>query len=150
MTGYADVERELDAAKITRPNASDIAHAVVAIRQRKLPDPVVIANAGSFFQNPVVEAAQAALLRASHPELPAYPQADGRMKLAAGWLIEQAGWKGRRQGPVGMYEKQALVLVNHGGATGADVAALAQAVQADVLARFGVSLLPEPIYLGIA
>ncbi len=150
LTGYADVERELDAAKITHPNASDIAQAVVAIRQRKLPDPAVIPNAGSFFQNPVVEAAQAALLRASHPELPAYPQADGRMKLAAGWLIEQAGWKGRRLGPVGMYEKQALVLVNHGGATGADVAALAQAVQADVLARFGVSLLPEPIYLGIA
>lgn len=150
LTRYADIERELDAAKITRPNASDIAHAVIAIRQRKLPDPAVIPNAGSFFQNPVVVAAQSAQLQARHPELPAYPQADGRMKLAAGWLIEQAGWKGRRLGPVGMYEKQALVLVNHGGATGTDVAALAQAVQADVLARFGVSLQPEPIYLGMA
>lgn len=150
LTRYGDVERELDAARIANPNASDIAHAVVAIRQRKLPDPAMIPNAGSFFQNPVVAADQAMQLQASHPDLPAYPQADGRVKLAAGWLIEQAGWKGRRLGPVGMYEKQALVLVNHGNATGTDVAALAQAVKADVLARFGVSLLPEPIYLGIA
>lgn len=150
LTCYAEVERELEAAHITRPNASDIANAVVAIRQRKLPDPAAIPNAGSFFQNPIVDTAQVKRLQVAHPILPAYPQADGRVKLAAGWLIEQAGWKGCTLGPVGMYEKQALVLVNHGGATGADVSALAHAVQADVLKRFGVTLQPEPIYLGIA
>lgn len=149
LTRYADVERELATAGIGAPSASDIARAIVAIRQRKLPDPAQIPNAGSFFQNPVVETSQAAQLLAAHPGLPNYPQADGWVKLAAGWLIEQAGWKGRSLGPVGMYEKQALVLVNHGGASGADVAALARAVQADVLQRFGVRLEPEPIYLGI-
>ncbi len=150
LTRYADVERELAAAGSGAPSAIEIARAIVAIRQRKLPDPAQIPNAGSFFQNPVVEAEQAARLLAAHPGLPNYPQADGRVKLAAGWLIEQAGWKGHALGPVGMYEKQALVLVNHGGASGADVAALAKAVRVDVLQRFGVSLVPEPIYLGMA
>ncbi|HEX5802822.1 MAG TPA: UDP-N-acetylmuramate dehydrogenase [Azospira sp.] len=150
LTRYADVAAELDAAGIARPTARDIAAAVSAIRRRKLPDPAAIPNAGSFFQNPLVPAAQAARLKAAHPTLPTYAQADGEVKLAAGWLIEQAGWKGRDLGPVGMYEKQALVLVNRGGATGADVRALAAAVQADVQARFGVRLQPEPIYLGAA
>jgi UDP-N-acetylmuramate dehydrogenase len=149
LTRYADLGKEL-VAKTSTPSASDIAQAIIDIRQRKLPDPAQIPNAGSFFQNPVVDAAQAAQLLAAHPGLPNYPQADSRVKLAAGWLIEQAGWKGRNLGPVGMYEKQALVLVNHGGASGADVAALARAVQADVQRQFGVHLLPEPIYLGIA
>jgi UDP-N-acetylmuramate dehydrogenase len=86
-------------------------------------------------------------LLAAHPELPRYPQPDGRVKLAAGWLIERAGWKGRDLGPVGMYEKQALVLVNRGGATGADVLALMRTVQRDVYAKFGVELAPEPVFL---
>ena len=86
-------------------------------------------------------------LLSAYPALPHYPQPDGRMKLAAGWLIEQAGWKGRDLGPVGMYEKQALVLVNRGGATGADVLALMRAVQQDVAERFGVELTPEPVFL---
>jgi len=150
LTRYADVERELATTAIAAPSATEIARAIVAIRQRKLPDPVTIPNAGSFFQNPLVDSVHAAQLLAAHPGLPHYPQADGCVKLAAGWLIERAGWKGRTLGPVGMYEKQALVLVNHGGASGTDVAALAKAVQADVLRQFGVSLLPEPIYLGIA
>lgn len=144
---YADIARELDARQIAAPTARDIANAVIAIRQRKLPDPAVTPNAGSFFHNPVVDAALAAALQAAHPALPAYPQPDGRVKLAAGWLIEQAGWKGKDLGPVGMYEKQALVLVNRGGARGADVIATMAAVQADVLARFGVQLIPEPIFL---
>ena len=146
--GYADVARELEARGIARPNALQMSDAVIAIRRRKLPDPAEIGNAGSFFKNPVVDAAVHARLAAAHPGLPAYPQADGRIKLAAGWLIEQAGWKGRRLGPVGCYEKQALVLVNHGGATGADVIATSRAVQADVLARFGVALEPEPVFAG--
>lgn len=147
-TGYAELARELEAQELAAPTPQQVADAVTAIRRRKLPDPAVLPNAGSFFQNPIVDAALAATLRAAHPTLPCYAQADGRVKLAAGWLIEQAGWKGRDLGPVGMYEKQALVLVNRGGARGADVLALARAVQADVRRRFGVELEPEPVRVG--
>ena len=147
ISGYADVARELASNDIVDPTARQIADAVIAVRQRKLPDPVQIPNAGSFFHNPVVDAEAAKQLLAKHPTLPHYPQPNGRMKLAAGWLIEQAGWKGRNLGPVGMYEKQALVLVNRGGATGADVIALMQAVQHDVREKFGVDLMPEPVFL---
>lgn len=150
VTRYADVASELVTRAIAEPSAQDIADAVISIRRRKLPDPAELPNAGSFFQNPVVDAGTAARLRTAHPNLAQYPQPDGRVKLAAGWLIEQTGWKGRRLGPAGMYEKQALVLVNHGEASGRDVRALAEAVQSDVAARFGVNLEPEPIYLGSA
>ncbi len=144
---YADVAQELAAHDIASPTARDIAAAVIAVRQRKLPDPAITPNAGSFFHNPVLAAAQAAALKAAHPALPCYPQPDGRVKLAAGWLIEQAGWKGKALGPVGMYEKQALVLVNQGGATGDDVKRTMAAVQADVQQKFGVALTAEPIFL---
>ncbi|MFZ2971999.1 MAG: UDP-N-acetylmuramate dehydrogenase [Ferribacterium limneticum] len=144
---YADVNQELAAQNIATPTAQDVAKAIVAVRQRKLPDPAIIPNTGSFFHNPVVEAAQAEALAADYPTLPRYAQPDGRVKLAAGWLIEQAGWKGKNLGPVGMYEKQALVLVNRGGATGEDVRRTMIAVQTDVQARFGVALTPEPIFL---
>src|SRR5574343_30969 len=144
---YAELEQELAARQIATPSARQVADAIIAIRQRKLPDPAVTPNAGSFFHNPVVDATRAADLAASHPTLPRYPQPDGRVKLAAGWLIEQAGWKGKALGPVGMYEKQALVLVNRGGANGADVKRTMAAVQHDVRAKFGVDLTPEPIFL---
>ncbi|WP_297358665.1 UDP-N-acetylmuramate dehydrogenase [Thauera sp.] len=147
VTRYADVARELAARAIEAPGAADISDAVVAIRRRKLPDPAVLGNAGSFFKNPVVDADTCARLLATHPDLPHYPQPDGGEKLAAGWLIEQAGWKGRDRGPVGCYERQALVLVNRGGATGADVQGIAQAIVADVEARFGVRLEPEPVFV---
>ncbi|HJW02762.1 MAG TPA: UDP-N-acetylmuramate dehydrogenase [Azospira sp.] len=147
VTRYADVEKELAAAGIAAPTAQQVSDAIIAIRQRKLPDPALIPNAGSFFHNPVVDAATASRLVAEYPGLPHYPQPDGRVKLAAGWLIEQAGWKGKNLGPAGMYEKQALVLVNRGGATGTDVRALMAAVQADVRGKFGVGLTPEPIFL---
>ena len=150
VTGYADVSRELEAQGIAAPTPLQLSDAVIAVRRRKLPDPAEIGNAGSFFKNPVVSAEDHARLAAAHPDLPSYPQADGRMKLAAGWLIEQAGWKGRRLGPVGCYEKQALVLVNHGGATGADVLAASVAVRLDVRARFGVDLEAEPVFVGSA
>jgi UDP-N-acetylmuramate dehydrogenase len=146
-TRYADVTQELAAQKISTPSAQEIAQAISAVRQRKLPDPASTPNCGSFFHNPLVTAAQAEQLKAACLTLPQYPQPDGRIKLAAGWLIEQAGWKGKNLGPVGMYEKQALVLVNRGGATGADVKRTMAAVQADVLAQFGVTLTPEPIFL---
>ena len=144
---YADLANELASQQISTPTPQQIAAAVIAIRQRKLPNPAQLPNAGSFFHNPVVDAAQAAALAADYPTLPRYPQADGRVKLAAGWLIEQAGWKGKALGPVGMYEKQALVLVNHGGGNGADVRRTMQAVQTAVRAKFAVDLTPEPIFL---
>lgn len=150
VLSYADVARELEARRINAPSPQQVAAAVIAIRQRKLPDPAQIGNAGSFFKNPVVDAATGAALLARYPALPHYPQPDGRLKLAAGWLIEQCGWKGRTLGPVGVYEKQALVLVNCGGARGVDVLRLARAIQATVRAAFGVELEPEPVILGEA
>lgn len=147
LIGYADIARELSSINTVDPTARQIADAVIAVRQRKLPDPGQLPNTGSFFQNPLVDAATGRQLLARYPTLPHYPQADGRMKLAAGWLIEQTGWKGRNLGPVGMYEQQALVLVNRGGATGADVRTLMQAVQHDVRETFGVELAPEPVFL---
>ncbi|MEO6919122.1 MAG: UDP-N-acetylmuramate dehydrogenase [Collimonas sp.] len=144
---YADVAQELDARKLSQPSARDISDAVIAIRTRKLPDPALIGNAGSFFKNPLVSEQQRNALLAQHPPLVNYAQADGSYKLAAGWLIDQCGWKGKSLGAAGVYEKQALVLVNRGGATGQDVVRLAQAVQADVMAKFGVALEPEPIFI---
>lgn len=147
LTGYGELAAELDRQRIAHPDARQIAAAVIAVRTRKLPDPAVLPNAGSFFHNPVVDALLAEQLARAHPQLPRYPQADGRVKLAAGWLIEQSGWKGRNLGRVGMYEKQALVLVNRGGAPGNEVVTLARAVQADVRRRFAVELTPEPVFL---
>ena len=147
LASYADLAAELDQRQLGRPNARQIADAVIAVRRRKLPDPASVPNAGSFFHNPLVEADVGERLAAVHPNLPRYPQADGRVKLAAGWLIERSGWKGRTLGQAGMYEKQALVLVNRGGATGAEVLALARAVQDAVRERFGVALTPEPVFL---
>jgi UDP-N-acetylmuramate dehydrogenase len=144
---YADLAQELAARECAAPSARAIAEAVIALRRRKLPDPAEIPNAGSFFHNPVVSAKKAAALAASWPSLPRYVQPDGGVKLAAGWLIEQAGWKGKALGPVGMFEKQALVLVNRGGATYDDVMRTMAAVQAAVRARFAVDLTPEPVFL---
>lgn len=144
---YADVGQELEVRGITQPSAREISDAVIAIRTRKLPDPTVIGNAGSFFKNPVVGAEQRAVLVARFPQMVSYAQPDGSFKLAAGWLIDQCGWKGRNLGRAGVYEKQALVLINRGGASGREVADLAAAIQADVLARFGVRLEPEPVFI---
>jgi UDP-N-acetylmuramate dehydrogenase len=121
----------------------NISDAVIRIRKSKLPDPAELGNSGSFFKNPTVSADVHAHLVANHPSAPGYPQPDGRVKLAAGWLIEQAGWKGFRRGDAGVHTKQALVLVNYGGATGPEIWQLAQDIVADVHARFGVLLEPE-------
>lgn len=134
-----------DASQCAEVTARQIFDAVCEIRRRKLPDPAVLPNAGSFFKNPVVDAPQCEVLRARYPDLVAYAQPDGRYKLAAGWLIDRAGWKGRRVGPVGVHERQALVLVNHGGATAADIEALAGAIRADIADRYGVGLEQEPV-----
>jgi UDP-N-acetylmuramate dehydrogenase len=144
---YADVAQELAVRGIAAPSASDISEAVIAIRTRKLPDPAVVGNAGSFFKNPLVSAQQRDALLAREPRLVSYAQPDGQFKLAAGWLIDQCGWKGRNIGAAGVYEKQALVLVNRGGAKGEEIAQLAAAIQRDVEDRFGVMLEPEPIFV---
>lgn len=131
-------------AQLQPATPQELIEAVCAIRRSKLPDPALIPNAGSFFKNPLVSAERAEQLTAHYPALPRYPQADGRSKLAAGWLIEQAGWKGRWLGPVRMHDQQALVLTTNGQATYADVAALRDAVVASVQQQFGVLLEPEP------
>ena len=141
---YGPLRQRLAEQGITRPGAQDVSRAVCAIRSEKLPDPGELGNAGSFFKNPLVPAALAQALRERYPGLVAYPQGDGQVKLAAGWLIEQAGWKGFRDGDAGVHRLQALVLVNHGQASGAQLLQLARRIQADVLARFGVSLEIEP------
>lgn len=144
--GYGPLKAHFTALPPEALTPAAVREKVMAIRQSKLPDPAVLANAGSFFKNPVVSEAQAASLKAEFDGLVAYPQEQG-VKLAAGWLIEAAGWKGKRLGPVGMHSEQALVLVNYGGATAADVDALATAVGRDVWHRFGVKLEQEPIVL---
>ncbi len=136
---YGDIAQEITQRGISQPSPIDIACAVVAIRQRKLPDPAVIGNAGSFFKNPVISQSQFDDLKIQFPQIIAYPQGE-RVKLAAGWLIEQTGWKGKSFGQAGVYEKQALVLVNRGGASGQEIMLLAQTIQQDVLSKFGVAL----------
>lgn len=147
LTHYGDVAAELAARGTGAPGPRDIFDAVVAIRRRKLPDPARIGNVGSFFKNPIVGAQAHARLKAQHPELVAYAQPDGRFKLAAGWLIDRCGYKGRAFGRVGVHAKQALVLVNLGGATGSEVLAAAEAIRQGVAERFGVSLEAEPVIL---
>ena len=136
--GYGDVEREVEA----RGGATlrNIREAICSIRRAKLPDPAVLGNAGSFFKNPVVGAAAAERLLAEYPDMPHYPAPEGRVKLAAGWLIDRAGMKGSRKGAVGVHERQALVLVNHGGATGGEVIAFAHEVQEQVREKFGIEI----------
>ncbi len=146
-TSYADVAQELGSRGISTPTAQDISDAVIAIRTRKLPDPAMIGNAGSFFKNPVVSAAEKNALVSRYPQLVGYEQADGGYKLAAGWLVDQCGWKGKTSGAAGVSATQALVLINRGGASGQDIALLAEAIQADVEARFGVKLETEPVFV---
>ncbi|QHF45492.1 UDP-N-acetylenolpyruvoylglucosamine reductase [Pseudomonas sp. S35] len=141
---YGPVQQHLAAQGITDATPSDVSRAICSIRNEKLPDPAVLGNAGSFFKNPLVTNALAEELQALYPDLVAYPQADGQMKLAAGWLIDKAGWKGFREGDAGVHKAQALVLVNYGGATGHDIANLAKRIQKDIVERFKVELEMEP------
>lgn len=145
---YAGVREQLSAMAVADPGPRDVFAAVCAIRRRKLPDPALIGNAGSFFKNPIVPEAQAAFIRDHHADLPVWPADDGRCKLSAAWLIDRCGLKGLREGDAGISERHALVLVNHGQATGRQLWALAQRVRATVAARFGVDLEPEPRIVG--
>lgn len=146
---YAGIGEELAAMGVDAPTPTRVCEAVCRIRRRKLPDPAVVGNAGSFFKNPIVPAAQAEALAAAHPGLPQFRGADAATrKLSAAWLIDACGWKGRRDGDAGVSPQHALVLVNHGRATGAELLALARRIAASVHDRFGVALEPEPRIVG--
>jgi len=141
---YGPVQQRLAGQGITDATPTDVSRAICSIRREKLPDPAELGNAGSFFKNPLVPQALAVELKSQYPDLVAYPQADGQAKLAAGWLIDKAGWKGFREGDAGVHKMQALVLVNYGTATGRDIANLALRIQQDIAERFGVMLEMEP------
>ena len=145
VLGYADLERKINETGIRAPSAQQIYDWVCAVRGAKLPDPRVIGNAGSFFKNPTVTQDQCTDIIAREPAIVHYPMPDGSIKLAAGWLIDACGWRGKSVGNAGVYEKQALVLVNRGGATGGEVVTLARAIQTSVYERFGIRLEPEPV-----
>ena len=146
---YAGVREELAAMRIEHPRPSHVAEAIGRIRSRKLPDPLVIGNAGSFFKNPILPGHVAEALQRAHPALPVFPSgSEAERKLSAAWLIEAGGWKGHRQGDAGVSAQHALVLVNHGRASGAQILELAQRIAQDVHARFGVALEPEPTIVG--
>jgi len=149
VLGYLDLERKMVESGITAPDARQIYQWVCDVRRAKLPDPAVIGNAGSFFKNPTVTPEQCADIIGREPKVVHYPMPDGSIKLAAGWLIDACGWKGKTVGHAGVYDKQALVLVNRGDAehpcTGGEVMTLARAIQTSVYERFGIRLEPEPV-----
>lgn len=146
--GYGALRREIEARRLhpEQLTVEALRDLVIEIRRGKLPDPQEVGSAGSFFMNPVVDEAQCTALLHQYPAMPHFPAAGG-WKVPAGWLIEQCGWKGKSLGRAGVYEKQALVLVNRGGATGSDIATLAARIQADVQAHFGITIRPEVNYI---
>lgn len=140
---YGAIKEELKSRNILTPDIKSISDAVIAIRQSKLPDPAVLGNSGSFFKNPVVKDNFFSDLKTKYPSIPSYPHGEGEVKIPAGWLIEQAGWKGRRIEDAGCYEKQALVLVNYGKANGEQILELAELIIEDVHSKFDILLTPE-------
>ena len=143
LLDYGNVRQALEQRGITEPSAAEMRQVVIDIRKEKLPDPEVWGNAGSFFMNPVVERAVYEQLAAQYPQMPHYAVDEEHEKIPAGWMIEQCGWKGKTLGRAGVYDRQALVLVNKGGATGEDIVNLCQAICKDVNDRFGIQLHPE-------
>lgn len=141
---YGPVRQRLDEMGIKNPTPLHVSRAICAIRSEKLPDPAVLGNAGSFFKNPVVSGQNFARIKGAQPGVVGYPQTEGNVKLAAGWLIEAAGWKGFRDGDAGVHALQSLVLVNYGQASGIQLLNLAQRIQRDIAERFGVELEMEP------
>lgn len=141
---YGDLKKTLEESGVSHPSIREVSKAVIKIRKSKLPDPAVLGNAGSFFKNPVIPASHFKKIAKLYPEMPSYPLPTGDVvKVPAGWLIEKAGWKGHRSGDAGCHEKQALVLVNYGRATGAEIQELALQIQASVESKFGVRLSTE-------
>lgn len=145
-TSYGDLRQVLEAQGITDPTIRDVSRAVIQIRQQKLPDPALIGNAGSFFKNPEIPQSHYHSLKEKYGTIPGYLMGN-LVKVPAGWLIEKAGWKGYREGSVGVHDRQALVLVNYGGGKGAEIKQLAERIQASVEAKFGILLSPEVNYL---
>jgi UDP-N-acetylmuramate dehydrogenase len=139
-TRYGAIETELQNRGISKPTIKDISQVVSHIRVSKLPDPSTIGNAGSFFKNPVIPVKAFEPIKAAYPDIVNYPAGDGLVKLAAGWMIEHCGWKGKVVGHTGTWKNQALVLVNHGGATGQEVYALSSQIIDTVYRKFGVML----------
>lgn len=140
---YGAIKEELQRVGISEPGIKDISDAVIRIRQSKLPDPLKIGNSGSFFKNPVISKMTFDKIQEKHPELPSYPVSEEQVKVPAGWLIDQSGLKGYRDGDAGVHSKQALVLVNYGTATGEQILELAEKVQKTVYEKFGIELEPE-------
>lgn len=142
-TEYGAIRQELEMMGVTDISIQAVADAVIHIRSAKLPDPKVIGNAGSFFKNPSIAPREFQKLQQEFPGIVAYPNSDGSVKLAAGWMIEQCGFKGMRRGEAGVHSKQALVLVNYGNATGAEILSICHDIKAAVLDKFGVTIVPE-------
>lgn len=143
---YGNLKEELSG--IPEITLQAIRDAVIKVRRRKLPDPEVLGNAGSFFMNPVIPSVHFEKLKIQYPDMPSYPVGEGKVKIPAGWLIEQCGFKGKSHGAVGVYEKQALVLVNLGGAKGHEIALVAESIRTAVSERFGIEIMPEVKYVG--
>ncbi|RZJ69563.1 UDP-N-acetylmuramate dehydrogenase [Flavobacterium sp.] len=142
-TGYGDIINQLAANSIDNPTIKDVSDAVIAIRKSKLPDPNELGNSGSFFKNPIVPKAIYEKAKANYPEMPHYVVSETEVKVPAGWLIEQAGFKGKRFGDAGVHKNQALVLVNYGNATGAEIMSVSKMVQEAVLEKFGIAIEAE-------
>ena len=140
---YGNIRSELDKKGIEHPTASQLRETIIDIRNAKLPDPKVEGNAGSFFMNPIVSMDKFNELISLHPDMPHYTVDNERVKIPAGWLIEQCGWKGKTVGKAGVHSKQALVLVNRGGATGSDIVNLCNMIRKDVADKFGIDIHPE-------
>lgn len=145
---YASLRDRLREKGIDAPGIKEVFETVMEIRRSKLPDPADLANAGSFFKNPKIPEHRYQLLKESHPDIPGYPGGGDLVKVPAGWLIEKTGWKGRRVGAVGTYRQQALVIVNHGGASGREVLEMARRIKRDVENKFGIALVPEVNIIG--
>jgi UDP-N-acetylmuramate dehydrogenase len=145
VLGYVELQKKMTETGIAAPDARQIYDWVCAIRRAKLPDPAEIGNAGSFFKNPVVTPEQCRDIIGRDPEIVHYPMPDGSVKLAAAWMIDACGWKGKSVGQAGVYERQALVLVNRGAAIGSEVMTLSRAIQESVYGRFGIRLEHEPV-----
>ncbi|MCW9706803.1 UDP-N-acetylmuramate dehydrogenase [Fodinibius salsisoli] len=147
-TSYGAIQAEIEERKIERPTIRDISDIVIDIRNSKLPHPDTLGNAGSFFKNPVIDVDQYERLKESFAEVPGYRVNEHRIKVPAGWLIEETGWKGKVVGDAGTYKQQALVIVNHGEASAADILSLAEAIQDAVKEQFGIKLVPEVNIIG--
>lgn len=143
---YGNLREELQ--QYPEISLASIREAVIAVRKRKLPDPGELGNAGSFFMNPLISTDLFEIIKQHYPDMPYYPTVDGKVKVPAGWLIEQCGFKGKSFGTVGVYEKQALVLVNLGGASGSDIALAAESIRSEVVKNFGIEISPEVKYIG--